>query len=272
MPELPEVETIRRDLLPLVRGRAITEAWVSPDAPRLVQLMPPAEFTRALTGRTIEDLGRRGKYLLLRLKGGLTWIVHLRMTGSLQHSHSGCPESPHLRARFRLDDGSWLCYVDLRKLGTMWLVDDESQVVGKLGPEPLSEDFTAAKLRRLLERRQAPVKAVLLDQSALAGIGNIYADEALFAARVDPRRPASSLSKREVQRLYAAIPSVLEAAMGNRGSSFRDYLDGSGHEGEHQLHVKVFRRTGEPCFECGTEVRRVKLGGRSTHFCPKCQK
>ncbi len=272
MPELPEVETIRRDLRPLVLGRAISEAWVSPNAPRLVQLIPPQEFCRSLAGRTIREVGRRGKYLLLDLSGGLTWIVHLRMTGSLQHHAAACPDDPHLRARFRLDDGAWLCYVDLRKLGTMWLVDDPGLVVGKLGPEPLDETFGPAELRALLRARAAPVKAVLLDQAALAGIGNIYADEALFAANIRPRRAARGLSKSETARLHAAIRQVLLEAMGNRGSSFRDYVDAAGREGAHHLHVKVFRRTGQPCYDCGTAIRRLKVGGRSTHFCPKCQR
>lgn len=272
MPELPEVETIRRDLLPLVRGRTIAEVWVSSNAPRLVQLIPPDEFCRQLTGRRIEDISRRGKYLLFNLDAGLLWAVHLRMTGLLLHASSGCPDSSYLRARFRLDDGAWLCFIDLRKFGTMWLVDDESIVTSKLGPEPLGDDFTVGYLRGLLARRSAPIKSTLLDQAAIAGIGNIYADEALFAARISPKRAADTLSRKTIERLHVGIRQVLEEALGDRGSSFRDYLDASGRSGGHQLKVKVFRRTGEPCFECGSPIRRVKLGGRSTHFCPKCQR
>jgi len=272
MPELPEVETIRRDLLPLVTGRTVTEAWVSPNAPRLVQLIPPDEFCSQLTGRTIEDISRRGKYLFFNLDRGLLWAVHLRMTGRLLHSESGCPDTPYLRARFRLDNGAYLCFIDLRKFGTMWLVDDESLVASRLGPEPLGQAFTPAYLRQILARRSAPIKAALLDQSAIAGIGNIYADEALFEARINPRRAASSLSRKAIDRLHAGIQQVLEEALGDRGSSFRDYLDASGREGGHHLKVKVFRRTGEPCYACATPVRRIKLGGRSTHFCPKCQR
>ncbi len=276
MPELPEVETIRRDLLPLVRGRTITDVWVSPNAPRLVQLKPPEEFCRGLTGRRIEDISRRGKYLIFNLDRDLSWAVHLRMTGRLLYCES-CPDSPYLRARFHLDDpdgraGAWLCFIDLRKFGTMWLVDDESLVTSRLGPEPLSEGFTAAHLRDLLARRSAPVKTVLLDQAAIAGIGNIYADEALFNARISPKRAANTLSRRAVDRLHAGIRQTLLDALGDRGSSFRDYLDASGREGGHQLKVKVFRRTGEPCYECGSPIRRIKLGGRSTHFCSRCQK
>ena len=282
MPELPEVETIRRDLTPRIVGRTIIEAWVSPNAPKLVQAVPagrqgePADvFCRRLAGRRIEELDRRGKYLLVRLDGGITWIVHLRMTGGLIHSRGGCeglPDGRFLRARFGLDDGAALCYVDLRKLGTMWLTDDESAVVGKLGPEPLGEAFGPRELHRLLAKRRAPVKAVLLDQGAIAGVGNIYADEALFEAGIRPSKPARALSRRAAERLHWAVRKVLMEALEDRGSSFRDYVDAEGEQGMHQLRVKVFRRTGEPCYACGTAIKRVKVGGRSTHYCPKCQR
>ena len=282
MPELPEVETIRRDLTPRIVGRTIIEAWVSPNAPKLVQAVPagrqgePADvFCRRLAGRRIEELDRRGKYLLIRLDGGVTWIVHLRMTGGLIHSRGGCeglPDGRFLRARFGLDDGAALCYVDLRRLGTMWLTDDESAVVGKLGPEPLGEAFGPRELHRLLEKRRAPVKAVLLDQGAIAGVGNIYADEALFEAGIRPSKPARALSRRAAERLHWAVRKVLMEALEDRGSSFRDYVDAEGEQGMHQLRVKVFRRTGEPCYACGTAIKRVKVGGRSTHYCPKCQR
>lgn len=272
MPELPEVETIRRGLLPVVRGRKVRSAWISPDAPRLAQLLPPDEFCRSLSGRRIEDVGRRGKYLLIHLDGGLTWIVHLRMTGRLQHARDGCPDGPHLRAKFGLDDGSWLCFFDLRKFGTMWLVDDVDLVTGKLGPEPLDEAFDVAAFHSLLRRRSAAIKAVLLDQAVLAGVGNIYADESLFRAGIDPRKPAKSISRPAARRLHEAIVEVLLEAVGDRGSSFSDYVDAQGEAGYHHLKVRVFRRTDEPCLVCGTPVRRVKVGGRSTHFCPKCQR
>ena len=272
MPELPEVETIRRDLLPIVVGRTITDAWVSPNAPRLVQLLSPDEFCRQIAGRRIEDIERRGKYLLFRLDGGLLWGVHLRMTGRLLHDANACPETLYLRATFRLDDGSSLCFIDLRKFGTMWLVDDEALVTARLGPEPLGEEFTAAYLHSILKRRSAPVKAVLLDQRAIAGIGNIYADEALFHAGINPSRAANTISRPRSARLFDGIRLALELALGDRGSSFRDYLDASGREGGHHLKVRVFRRTAEPCYVCGTEIRRAKVAGRSTHYCPKCQR
>jgi formamidopyrimidine-DNA glycosylase len=280
MPELPEVETIRRGLAPHIVGRRVVEAWVSPDAPRLVQGETAASFCRRLAGRAIEEVARRGKYLLLRLDGGPTWIVHLRMTGGLIHlpppkadgTRDGGPQSRFLRARFPLDDGGELSYVDMRKLGTMWLVADESAVVGKLGPEPLSEAFGPEELRELLAKRSAPVKAVLMDQTAIAGIGNIYADEALFEAGIRPRKAALNVSHKAAQRLHGAILRVLLEALGDRGSSFRDYVDAAGEQGTHQLRVKVFRRTGKPCYVCGAAIKRVKVGGRSTHYCPRCQR
>jgi len=154
----------------------------------------------------------------------------------------------------------------------MWLVDDEALMWSKLGPEPLGEEFTPAYLQALLKRRSGPIKGALLDQKAIAGIGNIYADEALFIAGISPKRAANTLSKRRVERLHAAIREALELALGDRGSSFRDYLDPRGREGGHHLKVKVFRRTGLPCYVCGSEIKRARVAGRSTHFCPKCQR
>ena len=272
MPELPEVETIRRDLLPVLRGRTITSAWISENAPRLVQLIPRDEFARLLPGYRIEDVTRRGKYLILNLDRGMMWAVHLRMTGRLQHGDSECDPGAYLRAKFALNDGTWLCFNDLRKFGMMWLVDDWTLVNSDLGPEPLSEAFELAAFASLLRRRSAPIKSVLLDQTVLAGIGNIYADEALFAAGIDPRKAANRVTKPKAAKLHAAIIAVLHDALSDRGSSFRDYVDGKGNEGRHQLKVKVYRRTNEPCYVCGTLIRRVIVGGRSTHFCRKCQR
>lgn len=271
MPELPEVETIRRDLLLLISGRTIMEAWLAPNAARILRNLRPQEFCRALVGRRIQDVTRRGKYLLLPLSGGLTWILHLRLSGSLQHHPRPCRQGPHLRARFRLDDHSWLCYIDLRKLGMMWLVEDPALVVGKLGPEPLRDGLGPEALASALSRRSAPIKAVLLDQRVVAGIGNIYADEALFAAGIDPRRPARSLSREDAARLHRCIRQVLEEALLHRGTTLRDYRDAEGRRGRYQSHLRVFRRTGQPCPSCGTPVQQIKVSGRSTHCCPHCQ-
>jgi formamidopyrimidine-DNA glycosylase len=272
MPELPEVETIRRDLLPVLRGRAFTHVWVSPDALRLVQAPPLADFARLLPGRRIEDISRRGKFLVFHLSGGLYLVVHLRMTGALLHRPSSAPPDRYVRAVLSLDDGSELRFSDLRKFGALWLVLDPSTVLGRLGPEPLERGLTPSRLRELTARRRAPIKSLLLDQRALAGLGNIYADEALFAAGLHPQRPAGSLSDSEVKRLHKAIRRVLTEALEDRGASFSDYVDASGREGRHQFRVQVFRRTGQPCYVCGREIARVKVAGRSTHFCPRCQR
>jgi formamidopyrimidine-DNA glycosylase len=274
MPELPEVETIRRDLLPHVVGRTIAGVRVAQGASRVIRNADPIAFARRLADRRIDDLTRRGKYLLFRLDGGRAPVclaVHLRMTGSLLYRRSGDPADGYVRAVITLDDGCELRYADLRKLGQMWVVDSPEEAVGALGPEPLDAAFTAGKLGETLSHRRAPIKAVLLDQRAIAGLGNIYADEALFAARIHPLRLADTLTDEEVKRLHRAIRRVLNDALGNRGSSFRDYVDAAGREGTHQLRVKVFRRTGQPCYVCRTEIARIKVGGRSTHFCPRCQ-
>jgi len=274
MPELPEVETIRRDLLSHVVGRTITGVHVAPGASRVIRGVPVRVFARRIAGRRIEALARRGKYLLFRFDGARAPVylaVHLRMTGSLLYRRPDDPPDAYVRAVITLDDGSELRYADLRKLGQMWVVDSPEEAVGKLGPEPLDAAFTAAKLRETLSHRRAPVKAVLLDQRAIAGLGNIYTDEALFAARIHPRRLANTLTEAETKRLHRAIRRVLNDALGNRGSSFRDYVDAAGREGTHQLRVKVFRRTGQPCYVCGAEIARIKVGGRSTHICPHCQ-
>lgn len=271
MPELPEVETIRRQLHPLVVGRCILEAWLAPQASRLaVSPSDPQALARGLQGRRILDLGRRGKFLLFALDDGRTWVVHLRMTGSLVHRPGLC-QGAFLRAALALDDGSHLCYHDQRKLGCMWLVDDPSQVVGHLGPEPLDPALTPEGLWARLRGRRTAIKAVLLDQRALAGVGNIYADEALFAAGIHPRRSASSLTLEEAERLLVALRVVLEGAIRHGGTTFLTYLDATGAPGSHGEHVQVFRREGKPCPRCGGPIARTKLGGRTTYLCPACQ-
>jgi formamidopyrimidine-DNA glycosylase len=194
------------------------------------------------------------------------------MTGALLHRKPEEPPDRYLRAVLSLDDGMELRFSDLRKFGGFWLVDDLMQVTTSLGPEPLSEGFTEESLIEALRGRKAPVKSIILDQRRIAGIGNIYADEACFFAGIDPRRLGATLEPAEVSKLHKAVRDVLLAGVESRGASFRDYLDAEGKQGTMQMFVKVFRRTGKPCYVCGSPIERTKVGGRSTHYCPTCQR
>jgi formamidopyrimidine-DNA glycosylase len=276
VPELPEVETIRRDLESRITGRRIKAVRIPPDTGKPVPVLKgidEASFREGVVGARIEGVERRGKYLAMRLDTGSFIVVHLRMTGALLHRVSDAEPDRFLRAVLELDDGTELRFTDIRKFGGFWLVDDVSEaVVGGLGPEPLSEGFTVELLAAALRGRKTPVKSILLDQSRIAGIGNIYADEACFAAGIDPRRLGGTIKKPQVVRLHKAIQDVLMFGVESRGASFRDYQDVEGKDGNMQMHVKVFRRTGKPCYECGSTIQRVVIGGRSTHFCPKCQR
>jgi len=269
MPELPEVETIKRDLASRIVGRrfvGLTLNW-----PRAVQIPSPEEFRHRLQGQCIDELDRRGKYLIFRLTNGESLILHLMMSGSLLLDPQSRSD-PYNRTVFLLDDGASLCFRDPRKLGRMWLVADEGTVVGKLGPEPLGSGFTAQALGELARKHSAPVKAVLCDQSFLAGVGNMYADEALFTAAIYPLRASNSLSTDEVERLHHAIRRVLEEAIGSHGASINDYRRPDGEPGTAQFVFKVAHRGGEPCPICTTPIERIPIRQRGTYFCPNCQR
>lgn len=275
MPELPEVETVRRDLERLIVGRTITSCHIAPDAARLVQLVPPEEFCRQLAGRTVRGLRRRGKYLIVDLDDGRAWVIHRRMSGNILYHTPGDPPDDYTRAVFTLDDGHELRWTDLRKFGTMWLVDDAAMVMEALGPEPLDAAFTPDVLRARAGKRAAPIKSVLLDQSVLAGMGNLYTDEALHFAKIHPLRPANKLKPDDWARLHAGIVRELRMGIEARGSSLgttlRDHVNVDGAPGQNQETVQAYGREGEPCYACGTLMRRIKVGGRSSVFCPKCQ-
>ena len=281
MPELPEVETLARDLRATVVGRKITKATVSPDAPRLVQEMPVELFESGLRGRQIESVSRRGKYLMVALDKDLWWVMHRRMSGNVLRRPVKAPDEPYIRARFRLDDGNELRFVDLRKFGTTWLTEDPTPIFAGLGPEPLDEAFTDEVLRETLKKRSIAIKAVLLDQSAIAGVGNLYADEALHYAGLHPRQPAASLKRDEVSKLREGIVRALKQGLANLGSSvgnvageevsLRDHVNLNGESGKNQEFLVAYGREGRPCRTCGTAIERMKLAQRSAHFCPKCQ-
>jgi formamidopyrimidine-DNA glycosylase len=276
MPELPEVETVRRDLALRIVGRTVTSCRISPDAPRLVQLVTAEEFCRQLTGRAIAGIRRRGKYLIIDLDDGRAWVIHRRMSGNVLYRRPADAFDDYTRAVFELDDGSELRWTDLRKFGTMWLVEDATMVMESLGPEPLDAEFTPEVLRARAGRRAAPIKSVILDQTVLAGMGNLYTDEALHYARVHPLRPANSLKASDYERLHAGIIEALRMGIEGRGSSLgstlRDHINVDGAPGTNQETVKAYGREGEPCLTCGTTMRRIKVGGRSSVFCPKCQR
>ena len=275
MPELPEVETYVRELEPLLRGRRITRAAVT--WPRTIAAPTATMFVDQIAGRRFTDFSRRGKYMLLGLESGDTLIVHLRMTGKLLVMADDAPVDKHTHVVLDLDNGQRVHFNDTRKFGRMWLVTDPETVLRKLGPEPLSEAFSPAHLGAALAGRSAAVKALLLNQEIIAGVGNIYADEALFAAGIAPLRAGGDLSEAEVTALHYAVRRVLAAGIAARGSSLggsslQNYLRPSGEQGGFQEQHQVFRRTGEPCRTCGQPIERIIVAQRSTHYCPHCQR
>ena len=272
MPELPEVETIKNDLRPTVEGRRFTS--VSLFWPRMVIQPSAEELCQRLPGQVIKEVARRGKYLIFRLASGESLALHLRMSGSLllrNRNDASIESSLPLTAVFALDSGLELLFSDRRKLGTMSLATDEREIASKLGPEPLDASFTPAILRERLSNRKAPIKAVLCDQKFVAGIGNMYADEALFFASIHPLRPANSLSEEEIKRLHKAIRQVLNKAIGSAGASISDYRRPSGELGSQQYAFYVAHRGGQTCKVCATPIERIPVRNRGTYFCPKCQ-
>jgi formamidopyrimidine-DNA glycosylase len=274
MPELPEVETIRRQLEPALRGRRIESAEVL-DA-RWTRPAPPAEVERALAGHRIEQVERRGKYLVLRLDGDRALAMHLRMTGNLLlEPGAQRPQLRHLRAVIRLEGGGRLLFTDARRFGHAVILDGDGlddYFAARLGVEPLSQALTAEELCRLASGRRAPLKSFLLNQTGIAGIGNIYADEALHRAALHPLSPAGSMKAEDCERLREGIVATLEAGLRSGGASVDDYRDARGERGAMQDEFLVHTREGEPCPRCGAEIRRIVVAGRSTYFCPSCQR
>lgn len=265
------METIRRDLAPLVTGRRVASVDVDEATLPLLARVPIDVLRANLVGRTFTDVGRRGKYLLFGMDDGRVFVCHLRMTGRLVWRDHDAPPEVYQRGVIALDDGHDLRWSDLRKFGTWRVVDSADEVVRQLGPEPIDEGFTLQQFRAALAGRKAPVKSVLLDQRRMAGLGNIYVDEALFEARIRPDTAAGEVSREGTKRLLAACRAVLERGIANRGASFKDYVDGEGRPGSQHMYVQVFRRTGKTCYVCGTPIERTVVGQRGTHFCPKCQ-
>ena len=273
MPELPEVETVRERLEPAVVGRRFDRVDIHD--PRLTRPEDPLVVAAELVGERVAALERRGKYLVFRFESGRGLLVHLRMTGGFRHAaEEGLPDDPYRRAVVKLDDGSDVGYRDVRRFGTWTLLEPhelEPFLATRLGEEPLAAGFTARSLAARLANRRAPVKAALLDQRTLAGMGNIYADEALWRARIHPLRPARELADDEIRRLHRAVRRALEAGLARQGATIRDYAAPDGAAGTMQHEFKVYGREEEPCPRCGTPIEKIRAGGRGTWYCPRCQ-
>jgi formamidopyrimidine-DNA glycosylase len=271
MPELPEVETIRRQLAPHLEERTLVRAEIAD--PRFTRPVAPDEIAAALTGARIERLGRRGKYLIWALSGERYLLVHLRMTGALLYDPEVAP--PHTRAWLHLDDGHRVIYVDPRRFGTAHLVHGagalDAYLDARLGAEPLTPAFTVAYLRALTRGVRAPIKSFVLDQKRIAGVGNIYADEALHRAGIHPLRPAGRLTGAQVAALRDGIEAALAAGIEAKGASIDDFRHIDGARGSFQDRFLVHTREGEPCPTCGTAVRKLYVGGRGTYVCERCQ-
>jgi len=273
MPELPEVETVRRRLEPLLVGRRFDRVEILD--PRLTRPEDPAEVAAELEGERVEALERRGKYLVVRFEGGRVLLIHLRMTGNLLHLPDGPGNpDPHRRAVVTLDNGSDVVYRDVRRFGTWLLVEPgalDPYLAERLGGEPLDRSFTSKLLAGRLERRKAPIKAALLDQRTLAGMGNIYVDEALWRARIHPLTPSRDIAREQIPALRRGIRQALDAGIARQGATLRDYRQPDGASGRMQHEFKVYGRAGEPCNRCGTPIEKIRVAGRGTYYCPSCQ-
>jgi len=273
VPELPEVETVRRGIAPVLEGGRLERVEILD--PRLVRPFDPVIVAAELTGERVSAVDRRGKYLVVGFESGRSLLIHLRMTGSLRHASRGeLAADPHTRAVLMLDNGSDVAYRDVRRFGTWELLEPRELVpylAARLGPEPLGT-LSAKGLGGRLEGRRAPLKSALLDQRTIAGLGNIYVDEALWLSRLHPLRPAGGLGSEELSRLHRAIRSVLRKGIERQGSTLRDYALPDGAYGTMQDEFHAYGRGREPCDRCGTPLARIVVGGRTTTFCPRCQR
>ncbi len=291
MPELPEVETIKRDLNKSIKGKKILEILYC-DTKNLIKEPSFKEFEREIKNKEIKEIKRRAKNLLFYLSSDKVLLIHLKLTGHLLLVDSKYkiknskwtgdnlpeelkdPRNQFIHLSFLLSDGNQLALSDLRKFAAIRLIDKESlaNYLSEYGPEPLEKDFTFEKFKEAIKNRKGPIKKILMDQSVIAGIGNIYSDEILFESGILPARDVKDLSEKELKRIYNSISNVLKKAIKLRGESISDFRDIKGRLGRFDRERFVYRREGKPCKKCGTIIERIKIGGRSAHFCPKCQK
>ena len=274
MPELPEVETVARDLRSALVGHRIEAVRLARDD--VLRTPAPAVFSQVLAGQSVTSVDRRGKFILLGMDGGDDLMVHLGMTGHLLVCEADVPEARHTHMRAKLDDGRELRFDDSRRFGRIAYGSraslEASRALPPLGIEPLSDEFTEHELHRLLHGSTRTLKAALLDQARVAGLGNIYIDEACFAAGVRPTRRCNRLTRADVRALHAAIQATLRRAIVNRGSSVDDYRDVWNAQGNHQEALQVYGRGGLPCLHCATLLKSTVTGGRTTVYCPRCQR
>ena len=266
MPELPEVETIKRELEKAILGKKITEVWVN--NPKVIRQPSAEQFKKELAGVSFKNILRKAKVLVLELSNGKSLVIHLKMTGQLVYPGDG----KRSRVSFKLSDGKILDFNDQRLFAELRLLDDwrELKFIRGLGPEPF--DLTLDKFKQMLASKKTKIKPLLMDQSFISGIGNLYAAEVLFRAKINPQRPAQSLLDKEKEALFKEIRETLNEAIQHKGSSVDQYLQLSGEPGNYVKYHKVYDRKGKPCLACKTPIKRISLGGRGTYFCPKCQK
>ena len=266
MPELPEVETIKRELEQALVGKKITGVIVN--NPRVIREPKTENFVKGVSGSTIKNILRKAKLLILELSGGRYLTIHLKMTGQLVYPGDGKKS----RISFKLSNGKLLDFNDQRLFAELRLVSDWKKLkfIQGLGPEPFG--INAARFKEMLDNKKTKIKPLIMDQSFISGVGNLYAAEALFRARIDPGRPAASLTGKEKERLLKEINETLKEAIKYKGSSIDQYVQLSGRQGDYVKYHKVYGREGKPCLACGTPVKRIALGGRGTYFCPRCQK
>jgi formamidopyrimidine-DNA glycosylase len=270
MPELPEVETIKRDIEKNLIGHKILDIWtdwgkaLKPD---------PETFKKAVVGKKFKSVGRRAKLLIFRVDS-IPLVTHLKLSGRLLHRDQAGLADQFTHVILKLDRGKELRFADMRKFGWMKVLQDEGELdelLSEFGIEPFTADFTLENFTKVLKSKKTALKPLLMDQTQIAGVGNIYADESLWCAGIHPLRSANSLGEKEVGRLFTCVQESLRSGIKDRGASVDMYLDLFGERGEHEKNLKIFRRDGSPCPRCGVSVKKTRVGGRGTHFCPKCQ-
>ena len=272
MPELPEVEIIKNSLAEKTKGKRILYVEIYNE--KMVQHPNKNTLENEVLGRKIESVDRRGKYIIINLSGERYLVLHLRMTGQIVVKDKK-ENDKYLRARFKLSGENYMDFCDKRKFATIAFLDKKElnswKSISELGPEPLSKEFTFNYLKKSLLKSKRPIKTLILNQKVIAGLGNIYADEALFKAKLNPCKTSRELTIHEMSALFFAIKMVLNEGIKFNGTSFSDYIDANGQSGRYQEKLNVYQQNGKECVDCGTEIKKIKLSGRGTFFCPRCQ-